>query len=110
MAKKSKKRSKRLRNLWGGEKREQKYSVEKHAKRIDVIIEKWDLICQIIREEIPTQKEIERILDIIGAPKTTAEIGIDCDINTTLKATKDIRDKYVLSRLRWDLGIIDEIF
>ncbi|MBQ9734566.1 MAG: sn-glycerol-1-phosphate dehydrogenase [Clostridia bacterium] len=91
------------------EKRERKYSVEKHAKRIDVIIEKWDLICQIIREEIPTQKEIERILDIIGAPKTTAEIGICCDINTTLKATKDIRDKYVLSRLLWDLGIIDEI-
>ena len=27
----------------------------------------------------------------------------------TLKCTKDIRDKYVLTRLLWDLGILDEI-
>ena len=25
------------------------------------------------------------------------------------RATKDIRDKYVLSRLLWDLGILDEM-
>jgi glycerol-1-phosphate dehydrogenase [NAD(P)+] len=92
------------------EKKEQKYSVEKHEKRLAVILDKWDKICEIIREEIPVQKEIERILDVIGAPKTIKEIGINCDIETTLKATKDIRDKYVLSRLLWDLGIIEQIF
>jgi len=27
----------------------------------------------------------------------------------TFKSAKDIRDKYVLPRLCWDLGIIDEI-
>ncbi len=86
--------------------KEQKYSVEKHEKRLKVILDKWDNICQIIREEIPTQNEIERILGIIGAPTTAQEIGIDCDAITTLKATKDIRDKYVLSRLLWDLGEI----
>jgi hypothetical protein len=26
----------------------------------------------------------------------------------TLKASKDIRDKYVLSRLLWDLGLLDD--
>jgi glycerol-1-phosphate dehydrogenase [NAD(P)+] len=82
--------------------------VEKHAKRLDIILEKWDKLCGIIREEIPSQQEIEGILDKIGAPKTAEEIGIDCDLTTTLKATKDIRDKYVLSRLLWDLGIIEE--
>lgn len=92
------------------EEKEQKYSVEKHAKRLEIIINKWDTICQIVREEIPYQKEIERILEVIGAPKTAQEIGIDCDLSLTLKATKDIRDKYVLSRLLWDLGIIEEIF
>ena len=61
-------------------------------------------------EKPKTQKEIERILDTIGAPKTEKEIGIDCDLRTTFKATKDIRNKYVLSRLTWDLGVIDEIF
>jgi hypothetical protein len=43
-------------------------------------------------------------------PKTMAEIGIDDTIlPLTFKSAKDIRDKYVLSRLCWDLGIIDEI-
>ena len=38
------------------------------------------------------------------------EIGISEDILTlTFKSAKDIRDKYVLPRLCWDLGIIDEI-
>lgn len=91
------------------EEKEQKYSVEKHEKRLEIIIEKWDKIQEIIREEIPTQKQIESVLDEIGAPKTAQEIGIDCDLATTLKATKDIRDKYVLSRLLWDLGIMEEI-
>ena len=27
----------------------------------------------------------------------------------TLKSTKDIRDKYVLPRLLWDLGELDEV-
>ncbi len=92
------------------EKKEGKYNLDDHAKRLDIIIDKWDKICQIIREEIPTQKEIENVLDTIGAPKTAKEIGIDCDLRTTFKATKDIRNKYVLSRLVWDLGVIDEIF
>ena len=92
------------------EEKEGKYNLEKHAKRLDIIISKWDKICEIIRTEIPTQKQIQDILDVIGAPKTAKEVGIDCDLFTTFKATKDIRDKYVLSRLVWDLGVIDEIF
>lgn len=91
------------------EEKEEKYSVKNHASRLDIIIEKWDTICKIIQEEIPTQKEIEDVLDRIGAPKTLEEIGIDCDLTITLKATKDIRDKYVLSRLLWDLGVIETV-
>ena len=40
------------------EAKEQKYSVEKHQARLEIILEKWDTLCQIIRDEIPTQKEI----------------------------------------------------
>ena len=87
------------------EEKEQKYSVEKHKKRLEIILDNWEEICKIIKEEIPTQKKIEEILLSIGAPTTLEDIGIDCDLSLTLKATKDIRDKYVLSRLLWDLGI-----
>ena len=37
-------------------------------------------------------------------------IELENGLKTTFLATKDIRDKYVLSRLLWDVGRIDELF
>ena len=92
------------------DKKEQKYDIEKHQKRLEKIIANWDEILTIINEEVPSSKEISSILDTINAPKTSDEIGIDSNIMPmTFKASKDIRDKYVLSRLCWDLGIIDDL-
>ena len=60
-------------------------------------------------EELPDAKTVEDLMDLIGAPKSLEEIGIcpDC-LKDSFKATKDIRDKYVASRLAWDLGLIEE--
>jgi glycerol-1-phosphate dehydrogenase [NAD(P)+] len=92
------------------EKTEGKYDLDRHAKRIDIIIANWDRMLKIIDEEIPASAELDELFSLIGAPKTVREIGIDpSTVPFTFKATKDIRDKYVLSRLCWDLGIIDEI-
>lgn len=91
------------------EKKEQKYNAEKHAERLEIIIKKWSRICRIIQEEIPPREEINDILKKINAPSTMQELGITCDLSLTLKATKDIRDKYVLSRLLWDIGELDNI-
>lgn len=92
------------------EEKEQKYNKEKHKERLEIIIDKWDEILKIINEEVPESSEIEIILDKICAPKTLGEIGQREEISAlTFKASKDIRDKYVLSRLCWDLGIIDDI-
>ena len=86
------------------------YHKEKHAKRLEVILANWEKILQIIAEELPSSEELVRLMDTIEAPKTFDEVGIDStDLPLYFKATKDIRDKYVLSRLVWDLGIIDEI-
>ncbi len=92
------------------EEKEGKYNLTTHKKRLEVIINNWDKITQIIKEELPSSKDFEALLDKLGLPKTMQEIGLDENIlPMTFKATKDIRDKYVLSRLCWDLGITDEI-
>lgn len=92
------------------EKKEQKYNVEKHQKRLEIILDNWENILRIIDEEVPASEEIERILSSIEAPRSVEEIGIDGSIlPMTLKSAKDIRDKYVLPRLLWDLGVLDEI-
>ena len=92
------------------EAKEKKYDVAAHAERLERILANWDHILCIINEELPSSAEIADLLDTIGAPKSMSEIGIDEDLlPKTFHATKDIRDKYVLSRLCWDLGVIDEI-
>jgi glycerol-1-phosphate dehydrogenase [NAD(P)+] len=92
------------------EAKEQKYNLDFHKKRLDIIIKNWDKITQSIKEELPNSHDFDAFLDKIGIPKTMQEIGLDKKIlPMTFKATKDIRDKYVLSRLCWDLGITDEI-
>ncbi|MBR5529583.1 MAG: sn-glycerol-1-phosphate dehydrogenase [Oscillospiraceae bacterium] len=92
------------------EAREGKYDKAKHATRLEDIITNWDAILQIIEEELPSVAVLDKLMDTIEAPKTLEEIGLDSrDLPVYFKATKDIRDKYVLSRLCWDLGIIDEI-
>ncbi len=88
--------------------KEQKYSVEAHAKRLEVILNGWEDILAIIEEEIPAASEIEEILQRIGAPCRMEDIGLASQsFLLTFKASKDIRDKYVLSRLAWDLGVTD---
>ena len=92
------------------EEKEKKYDKASHPARFRRICTHWDEIQTVIREEIPTHAEISAILKKIGIPEDLQSIGVDKKTaQMTFKATKDIRDKYVLSRLAWDLGILDEL-
>ena len=92
------------------EAKEKKYDEKKHAERLEIIIDKYDEILSIIGEEIPPMHELEKIFDLIDLPKKPSEMGIDDELlPMTVKASKDIRDKYVLPRLAFDLGILDEL-
>lgn len=89
---------------------EHKYAREKFVARLDRIIEHWDEIQEIIRTEIPTEKKLSALLDRLGTPKSASDIGIsDENLGEVFEATRDIRDKYVLSRLVFDLGITEKI-
>ena len=92
------------------EEKEGKYDKKKHEERLPVILENWSRICSIIEEEIPACSTLETLLETARLPKAPEEMGLDPKtVPTTFFATKDIRDKYVLSRLCWDLGIIEEM-
>ena len=91
------------------EKREGKYNVEKHAARLEKILANWNEIIKIIDEEVPSFAKVVEILEQIGAPKTASELNkSNEEIAKTLVFSKDIRDKYVASRILWDLGITAE--
>ncbi len=92
------------------EEKERKYDKSTHPGRLQTIRENWDGILKILSEEIPDYKTLDQLMDTIGISKDLESIGVDSSCaRMTFKATKDIRDKYVLSRLAWDLGILDEL-
>lgn len=92
-----------------GERKEQKYSPVKHAARLKIIEQHWDEIRDII-SELPSSKEILTLMQKIGFPTSASCIGYDEEmVKTTFTMTKDIRDKYVGTRLFWDLGLLEEV-
>ena len=92
------------------EKKEGKYRKDTHPARFQIIAQNWDTILRIIEEELPSSEEIAKLLATIGISTDLNTMGVDAACaRTTFMATKDIRDKYVLSRLAWDLGILDEL-
>ena len=92
------------------EKKEGKYRKDTHPARFRKIEENWDTILQILKEELPAGEELCKLVDAVGISRDLNTIGVDSETaRRTFRATKDIRDKYVLSRLAWDLGILDEL-
>ena len=92
------------------EKKEGKYRKDTHAARFALIEKNWSAILEILREELPAKEELCKLMDTVGISRELAAIGVDSETaKMTFRATKDIRDKYVLSRLAWDLGILDEL-
>lgn len=92
------------------EQKEQKYDKSTHPVRFQKIADNWDEILKIINQELPSADTLSKIMDTIGICQDLNALGVDPECaKRTFKATKDIRDKYVLSRLAWDLGILDEL-
>ncbi|MBR3961328.1 MAG: iron-containing alcohol dehydrogenase, partial [Clostridia bacterium] len=91
------------------EKSEQKFNPSNHKARFDKIEEHWNEILKIIAEELPSASVLESIMKSIELPLEFSGIGIDSKlVCPAFNFTKDIRDKYVLSHLIWDLGITPE--
>jgi len=90
------------------ESREKKYDKAAHSGRLERICDQWDAVLKILDEELPAYEELAGLMDRIGISKDLETIGVDRETaKLTFQATKDIRNKYVLSHLAWDLGILD---
>ena len=91
------------------EKKEKKYDRSAHAARLERIIAHWDEIIAVINE-LPSLSELTALFDKSGEPKTVEEIGLTrADERMAFPITKDIRDKYIGSRLLWDIGELDRV-
>lgn len=91
-----------------GEAVEGKYDLGKHEERLTKILCHWEEILALT-EKLPTADELIAFFVKIGHPVSGKEYGItENALRESFVLAKDIRDKYVLGRLLWDLGILDE--
>ena len=90
-----------------GENREHKYGTEKHAARLERILTNWDGILNIV-SELPSYDSLRSLMERLGAPTDASSFGYTPEqVSVTFTMTKDIRDKYIGSRLLWDLGELE---
>ena len=71
------------------------------------MVDHWDEILKIMDEELPPFKTIVDIMTGCGMPMRPKDLGIsDDDVRDALKASRDIRNKYLSSTMLWDLGLL----
>lgn len=93
------------------ERKERKYDVQAHGVRLERIVSLWPQILEIMEQEIPALSELDALYEKLSLPRCLEDINQDATLlPRVLRCTKDIRDKYVLSRLAWDLGIEAELY
>ncbi|MBQ7923278.1 MAG: sn-glycerol-1-phosphate dehydrogenase [Clostridia bacterium] len=91
-----------------GEAKEGKYDTAKHEERLEKILSIYDRILACM-EKLPAEAELTEFFKKIGHPISGKEFGVTEDaLKEAFLMAKDIRDKYVLGRLLWDLGLLDE--
>jgi glycerol-1-phosphate dehydrogenase [NAD(P)+] len=85
------------------------HDAQKHKARLEHILIHWPGILRIMEEELPSYLDILKLMQGIGEPALPSEIGItQAEVRDALIASMEIRDKYIGSRLLWDLGMLDE--
>lgn len=91
------------------EKKAGKNNIELALKRIDIIENKWPEIQSVIRQELPKSEDVVHILKSVNAAYRPEQVGIDDQMTKdSLILAKEVRVRYGLLQLLWDLGLLEE--
>ncbi len=83
---------------------------ELHQKRLNLIIDNWDQILEIVNSEMPEYERILSLMNKFSLPLSADDIGFSQkDAHDALIASREVRNKYVTSSLLWDLGLLYDI-
>lgn len=92
------------------EEKVQKNNSEKVSRRIDFIENNWDIIVQNISKTLPSADKVLHILNKLKAPTAPSEVGVDDQtFYDSIIVAKELRNRYGLLQLLFDLGIAEEM-
>ena len=91
------------RDLW------HKNDADGHASRLSKILLHWDEIVRSIGDELPDAEATIARLRALGIPTTPQDIGFDHkDTIDAFIGSREIRNKYLVSSLLWDIGLLHD--
>lgn len=91
------------------EKKVQKNGTEGRLRRIHQVETHWSEIKELITNLIPTVTQMEETLESLGGAIRPSHVDIPREMfyNSVLTA-KEVRDRYTILQMLWDLGLIEE--
>lgn len=91
------------------EEKEHKFDPAACEARCAAILDHWEDIGAVI-DALPPSDAVASALAAIGAPTKATEIGLSpAEERAAFLMTKDVRDKYIGSRLLFDIGELDAV-
>lgn len=92
------------------EKKVGKNSLDNIEKRLPLIEENWNSILDLLKENLPSTETLMTLLKKCDAPDSPAKAGITKEeFHNGVLYAKDIRNRYGLLQLLFDLGLNEEI-
>ena len=90
------------------ERETRKNSPEEHAARLAVIRERWTELTAVLAE-LPPAEKVAAMLAELGGPVVPADLDIEPALTEeAILLAKELRDRYTILQLLWDLGLLDE--
>jgi len=81
----------------------------KILKRVETARDKWEEITDTVRNSVPSASKVKEILKTLGAPISPVQIGIDEEtFFNSIMLAKEIRPRYSILQLLYDLGLLQE--
>lgn len=78
-------------------------------RRIDMMEAHWEEVLEIL-SELPPSGKIEELLKSLEAPCRPSQIGIDdAMLNNTLLYCKEVRNRYTILQMLWDLDLLGKL-
>ena len=91
------------------EKKSGKNDPEQLAHRLDIIESKWDEIVALARS-LPSETEIISALQRMNAPWLASQVGVSREyVHNAVRFAKELRNRYTVMQLLWDLGMLDDM-
>ena len=82
---------------------------EGRRARAERVIAAWDEILALMEKELPSYQAMAEYMKKLGMPTKPEEIGLSRqDALDAFICSRDIRNKYILSSMIWDIGYMEE--